>query len=86
MTLPRSINSLFILLEKNMVETADKKRQIEKLPENAQDVVVDTNLQQAMRAYHPRLCNMNTADNQTLADIEWIEKRLEPTQSITTIL
>lgn len=39
-----------------------------------------------MRVYHPRLRNMNTSDNQSLADIEWIQKRLEYIESIIKTL
>ena len=71
-----------------MDETADTKRQIEKLPQNVrdQDVSVDTNFKQDMRAYHRRLRNMNTSDNQSLSDIEWIQKRLEHIESIIKTL
>ena len=65
-----------------MDEATNTKRQIEKLPPNVrdQDVSVGTNFKQAIRAYHRRLRNMNTAD------LEWIEKPLGPIQSPTTTL
>jgi len=71
-----------------MAETVDKKRQIEKLPKNArnQDVSVNMNFKQDMRAYHRRLRNMTTSDNQSPADIEWIEKHPGPIQSTTKAL